>query len=73
MQSQDITWETWAEEADRLGVRLETIAVLTGYSFASVYRFANGSRKPKDRDAWVAKVAGILRARALEAERQGVA
>lgn len=40
------------------GLRLEYIAVATGKSYAAVYRYMTGTRRPKDE--WIAQVAVVL-------------
>lgn len=56
-----VTRETWPEAARAVGLRLEVLAVLTGKSYSTVYRYANGSRRPSD--TWVQMAAAVIRER----------
>jgi len=58
MQFVVVTRDNWADLVRRSGIRLETLAVRTGKSFSTVYRYSNGSRRPTDE--WIAKVAALL-------------
>jgi hypothetical protein len=57
----------WAQRAERVGLRLEEIAVLTGKSYSAVYRYKRGDRPtPPD---WLAQVRVLLRSRELRDDR----
>jgi hypothetical protein len=58
MQYVVVTRENWAEVVKRSGIRLEVLAVRTGKSYSAVYRYATGSRRPKDE--WIVQVAAVL-------------
>lgn len=62
MQFVVVTRDNWAEVVRRSGIRLEVLAVETGKSYAAVYRYSTGSRRPSD--AWISRVAEILSRRA---------
>lgn len=59
---QDTTPE-WARSAERVGLRLEEIALLTGKSYSAVYRYKTGTRTPSPE--WLAIVAALVRSREL--------
>jgi hypothetical protein len=48
----------WAIEAERVGLRLEEIAVVTNKSYAAVYRYSTESRRPTPE--WLAQVAALI-------------
>jgi predicted transcriptional regulator len=58
MQYVVVTRDNWSDLVRRAGVRLETLAVRTGKSYSTVYRYSNGSRRPSDE--WIAQVAAVL-------------
>lgn len=62
-----VSRDSWAAEADRLGVRDELLAVLTGKSYSAVYRYRTGTRRPPDE--WLTQVAAILATKELEARQ----
>ena len=59
---QDTTPE-WARNAERVGLRLEEIALLTGKSYSAVYRYKTGTRTAPE--AWLQQVAVLIRSREL--------
>ena len=66
MQSDTVTRDNWATLAERAGVSLELLAVLTGLSYSAVYRYKTGSRIAPE--TWLAKVELILAERAIRKE-----
>ena len=43
---QNLTHPTWQERCDRLGIKVPTIAKVTGYSARSVRAYRQGTRNP---------------------------
>lgn len=66
MQSVTVTRDNWSGLAEKAGVSLELLAVLTGLSYSAVYRYKTGSRTAPD--VWLAKVGVILRDRMVQRE-----
>lgn len=63
MQSDTLYRDTWATAVERVGLRLEEVAVLTGKSYSAVYRYKTGTRTPPT--DWLAQVALLVRSRDL--------
>lgn len=63
------TTPEWAIKAERIGMSLEEIAVLTGRSFSAVYRYKTGTRTPPPE--WLAQVSALLAKARLDGERGG--
>lgn len=59
------TTPEWAQNAERIGLRLEEIALLTGKSYSAVYRYKAGTRTPSL--DWLSRVAVLIRSRELQA------
>ena len=57
-----VTRQNLAETVAASGIRLEVLAVATGKSYSTVYRYMNGSRRPSDE--WIGKCAAALAAHA---------
>ena len=53
----------WFIAAERVGLRLEEIALLTDLSYSAVYRYKTGSRTPTPE--WVRMVMALVRSREL--------
>lgn len=58
MQYTVVSRQNWSELVRDAGLRLEEIALLTGKSYSTVYRYSNGSRNPSDE--WLRQVAALL-------------
>lgn len=65
------TTPDWFTRAERVGLRLEEIALLTGKSYSAVYRYKTGTRTPPPE--WLAQVGVLLRSRELHAAKGDVA
>lgn len=61
---QDTTPE-WFLAAERVGLRLEEIALLTGKSYSAVYRYKTGTRTASP--DWLSQVSVLVRSRELQA------
>lgn len=66
MHDVTVTRDNWFGLAEKAGVSLELLAVLTGLSYSAVYRYKTGSRIAPE--PWLAKVGVILRDRQLSKE-----
>jgi len=71
MQSDTLYRDTWAVAAEAAGLRLEELAVLTGKSYSSVYRYKTGTRTPSPE--WLSQVAVLVRSRRLQRPTGGTA
>lgn len=59
----------WFLDAERVGLRLEEIALLTGKSYSAVYRYKTGTRPtPPD---WLAQVRVLIASRELQSRLPG--
>lgn len=56
---QNSTPPTWQARCDRLGIRVPTIATVTGYSQRSVRAYREGTRRPSE--DFLARVDELLR------------
>lgn len=61
-----MTTPEWFTRAERVSLRLEEIAVLTGKSYSAVYRYKTGTRTPTPE--WLAQVSVLIRSRELRQE-----
>jgi len=59
----------WATEAEKVGLRLEEIALLTGKSYSAVYRYKTGTRNPSVE--WLSQVGLLIAKVRLENRRAG--
>lgn len=53
-----ITRDNWSQAAKEVDLRLESIAVATGKSYAAVYRYSRGTRRPSDE--WLREVGALI-------------
>jgi hypothetical protein len=53
-----ITRDNWSAAAKEVDLRLESIAVATGKSYAAVYRYQRGDRRPSDE--WLREVEALI-------------
>lgn len=71
MQNDTANQDSWVARAERVGLRLEEIALLTGKSYSAVYRYKTGTRTaPRE---WLDQVGVLLRSRELQAREGGTA
>lgn len=59
----------WYLDAERVGLRLEEIALLTGKSYSAVYRYKTGTRATPPE--WLEKVRVLIASRELQSRFPG--